>query len=613
MRQTPYWAYLLAPIVVLAIAMLFSSVLGPLYVSIRYSETVIVFQMRSETPKTRLAALRNISRIDTPSAELADELVSFTNTDSSNEVRRAAITALGHLGSKQALSGLATGTLHETLLTSDDNAILDAAVVAVGESASKNRYNEALMLQLAVMISEKRQSWLHSRVSRTLGQIGARQALPNEMFEQLNSFVKDPENEIRNNPAVGALSEIGATSALPIASLEILADVFETDSNLYVRIAIIKALANNVAGFARSVELIRTATNSTDRQLVSAAEVALRGIESDNTFRGREPLELAVDTTEGAKARLSALQMLRSTPIESGDYAAIVALARDPDIDVAVAAIGIFRRLAATPSVPFDRDVLLPQIEWATVHTDAKIRTAAFSSLSTIAVHRRNYPHAPRVATMLDRGASDPDATVRSTVLATSLRAARDGTQGERYLRRGLSDPNPEVRKNIVYWLFSEKTKTRHRQDLIELTLQDTDQSVREAALLEQKKSRSRQSPWWSEIAREWQTGEHTRAALAIATLVTLAAPVFVGGGFLLYFAARFLTYLRQRRWRAVAIVPIVTIWCAACYGMFLLYFIAGHSGNTDVGETAQLIALLWLALGVFTLLGFGLRFFVRR
>jgi hypothetical protein len=46
---------------------------------------------------------------------------------------------------------------------------------------------------------------------------------------------------------------------------------------------------------------------------------------------------------------------------------------------------------------------------------------------------------------------------------------------------------------------------------------------------------------------------------------------------------------------------------------MFLLYFIAGHSGDSDVGKTAQLIGLLWLAIGAFTLLGFALRVFVRR
>jgi hypothetical protein len=347
--------------------------------------------------------------------------------------------------------------------------------------------------------------------------------------------------------------------------------------------------------------------------LISAAEVALRGIESDNTFRGREPLELAVDRTEETEARLLGLPALRSAPLKSDDYAAIVALARDPDVDVAVAAIGIFRRLVAKPSDPFDRDVLLPQIEWAATQPNARIRLAAFSSLSIIAIHRRDYPGAPRVAAMLENGASDPDPKVRLTALAATLRGARSGADAERYLRRGLSDPDPQVRSKISPSLFSERLKISRRQDLIDLALRDPDQSVRDAVLHEQEKSRSRESAWWSGIVRQWRSGEYTRSAMAVATLITIAAPVLIGASFLLYFAARFSTYLRQRRWRAVAIIPLAGISCAACYGMFLLYFIAGYTGDGDVGKTAQLIGLLWLAIGAFTLLGFALRVFVRR
>jgi hypothetical protein len=54
-------------------------------------------------------------------------------------------------------------------------------------------------------------------------------------------------------------------------------------------------------------------------------------------------------------------------------------------------------------------------------------------------------------------------------------------------------------------------------------------------------------------------------------------------------------------------------VWVAASYGMFLLYFMAGHAGGLDTQETLWLAALLWGATALYAAAGWGLYFAVRR
>ncbi len=100
---------------------------------------------------------------------------------------------------------------------------------------------------------------------------------------------------------------------------------------------------------------------------------------------------------------------------------------------------------------------------------------------------------------------------------------------------------------------------------------------------------------------------------MRILTAVTVATPILVCGIFLLFYMARFLTYLRQGRWRAVAAVPVMVVWAASSYGMFMLYFAAGHAGDLDAGETAILASVLWGAIAGYAALGWGLHYAVRR
>jgi hypothetical protein len=53
--------------------------------------------------------------------------------------------------------------------------------------------------------------------------------------------------------------------------------------------------------------------------------------------------------------------------------------------------------------------------------------------------------------------------------------------------------------------------------------------------------------------------------------------------------------------------------WALASYGMFILYFAAGFAGDLDGGEIALLAGILWGAIVVYSTLGWGLHYAVRR
>lgn len=109
------------------------------------------------------------------------------------------------------------------------------------------------------------------------------------------------------------------------------------------------------------------------------------------------------------------------------------------------------------------------------------------------------------------------------------------------------------------------------------------------------------------------RAGEYGKLGISLLAYVTLAAPVLVGIGFLVYYVARLLTYLVQRRWRVAAVLPVAVVWAAASYGMFLLHFVAGHAQRLDGWETFILAAILWSAIALYAGLGWAMHFLIRQ
>ncbi len=608
-RRTPILAIILAPVALYLLMQLFSHALVPLYRGVWHSDTVLKWRLASDEPAIRIKAAKDAGLRRAEDAAVLDELVASLKTDESVEVRKASATALGQLGSHRPLSAEAIQALSTLVLTEPDNAMLSAVIVAVGQSAAENRYADSVIEGIAEISSGKHLAWVYPRAVTALGQIGAAQPLPDTVFAVMNARFTDPQHGGEREDLANAFAEIAKGRHLPVTTLDILAAAFEDEPNGRIRKAILYALAYAADDYPPSITLITAATSDPNGDIASTAENGLRIIEYNRTLANKDPLSVAMNTSEAVETRLSALRIIKSSRIDPAAWERIVALAQDPESRIAVAAVDMFRYMARSADAEFDQRILIPALSRAISDSDPLLRYAAFGALSTISRNRPAYLLAIDFPAQLDAGANDPDPKVRIVVLVILL---RDNEQRAAIIERGMNDPDPYVRRNAVSWLASPETMASQREAFIVEALNDPDPNVRRSAAATQQNWDTRDRAWPVELWRLWRAGERGKVGMRILIAVTVATPVLIGGIFLFYYMARLLTYLQQRRWRAAAVVPVMGTWAAASYGMFMLYFMAAHASNPDAGETAILAGILWGAIAVYTALGWGMHYAVR-
>jgi len=608
-RRTPILAIILAPVALYLLMQLFSHALVPLYRGVWHSDTVLKWRLASDEPAIRIKAAKDVGLRRAEDAAVLDELVASLKTDESVEVRKASATALGQLGSHRPLSAEAIQALSTLVLTEPDNAMLSAVIVAVGQSAAENRYADSVIEGIAEISSGKHLAWVYPRAATALGQIGAAQPLPDTVFAVMNARFTDPQHGGEREDLANAFAEIANGRHLPVTTLDILAAAFEDEPNGRIRKAILYALAYAADDYPPSITLITAATSDPNGDIASTAENGLRIIEYNRTLANKDPLSVAMNTSEAVETRLSALRIIKSDRIDPAAWERIVALAQDPESRIAVAAVDMFRYMARSADAEFDQRILIPALSRAISDSDPLLRYAAFGALSTISRNRPAYLLAIDFPAQLDAGANDPDPKVRIVVLVILL---RDNEQRAAIIERGMNDPDPYVRRNAVSWLASPETMASQREAFIVEALNDPDPNVRRSAAATQQNWDTRDRAWPVELWRLWRAGERGKVGMRILIAVTVATPVLIGGIFLFYYMARLLTYLQQRRWRAAAVVPVMGTWAAASYGMFMLYFMAAHASNSDAGETAILAGILWGAIAVYTALGWGMHYAVR-
>jgi len=437
----------------------------------------------------------------------------------------------------------------------------------------------------------------------------------------MNTSFLDPVHPGERESLANAFTEIAKGGLLPVPTLEILATAFEAESNRHIRIAILFALAHMAADYPPAVDVITAATSdldsdivrTADSDIVRTAEHGLRIVEANRVFADTDPLTLATDKAAPVNERLQGLRVISGSTIDPEAFEPIASLVQDPEIEIAVAALEIIYRLARDPGDDFDRRVLIPALSGAMSNPDPLIRYAAYGALSTISIHRRDYLHAADFPAQLDTGANDPDPKIRVVVLLAMLRAAGGMLQRDLIIERGMTDPDPYVRRMAAGWLGSPRVQTSRRQEFIAQALDDPDPAVRASAAAANKDWGSRKRSWAVTLWQDWQAGERKKVGMTILIAVTVATPILICGIFLLYYLARLLAYLLQRRWRVVAVVVVLSAWVTASYGMIMLYFMAAHIGDADTSEIAIVAAALWGAIGAYTALGWGMHYAVRR
>ena len=608
-RRTPILAIILAPVVLYFMMQLWTHAVMPLQRGVWYSEVVLKWRLASGQPAIRLKAAKDAGMRGAADADVLDELVTALQTDESVDVRKASAISLGQIGSKRPLSADAIQALSALVSTESDNAMLSTAIVAVGQSAAQNRYADSVVERIAEISTEKQQEWAYPRAATALGQIGTAQQLPEAVFAVMNSRFINPQHPGEREDLANAFAEIAKGRLLPLTTLDILAAAFEDEPNRRVRKAILYSLAYTANDYLPSIALVTAASNDPDEDIASTARNGLNIIEYNRTLANKDPLAVAMNTSEPTQTRLNALRIIRSTPIDPAAREHIAALAKDSQTEVAVAAIGMFPNMARSADSDFDKRTLIPALSRAMSNAEPKIRYAAYGALSGISRNRPAYLLVADLPAQLEAGASDPDPKVRVVVLVTLL---RDDDERAAIIERGMQDSDPYVRGNAMGWLALPQTKASQREALIAEALDDPDPNVRRAAAATQQNWETRDRAWPIDLWRLWQAGERGKVGMRVLLVVTVATPVLIGGIFLLYYMARLLTFLQQRRWRAAAVAPVMATWAAASYGMFMLFFMVGHAGTLDAGETAILAGILWGAIAAYAALGWGMHYAVR-
>ena len=613
-RRTPLLAILLAPFALWGLLLLWDMVLRPLTVSIWRGETALELRLASDDPKMREQALRDAMSVQNMDAQRALQILATLRNDPAPEVRSSAGQTLGQIGMRQPLPAKVIQALQEVVLAESDDVTLSAAINALGQAAARTACPEAVVARIAEIFDESHLPWLYVRAAEALGRIGAAQPLPAAVFDRVNTVFSTTEVPGLREELSRTFAGIAGGQRLPAATLELLADALVHERNYRIRVQAVYALAHAGADYPRARELIMAVREDADREVRDAAAGGLGIMEADALYADREPMAVALDRSLPTGTRLKAMGLLKTNSRDPLWREQVLTLAGDDDIQVAAEGLGLFVYIGDAPGEEFDRQRLIPRLTAAMSHADPVVRRAAYGTLSNLFVHNLNYRgRSDAFRPPLDDGAEDPDPGVRVVALVALLETDPGASEYAAIVKRALDDRDPSVRRMVAGWLASPKIATDQRQVLFTQLQQDPDAGVRAAAVSAQQQWEGRKRAWPAELWQRWRAGEQAAVGLAVLTAVTIAAPVAVGLGFLLYFMARLLTCLYQRRWRALAVLAVMAIWVAASYGMFLLYFMAGHAGGLDTQETLQLAGLLWGATALYAVAGWGLHYPVRR
>jgi len=594
--------------------MAWNRVLLPLSVTLWRSETAVRARLAVGGPDMRAKAMREAASAKALHASTVATLLESARSERNPMVRAAALRSLGTIGERQPLPEGATTLFGELILNERDDALLSAALEAAGKAAANNRIDETILRRLAMLLAEERLRWVIPAAIEALGRIGAAQPLPEDVFGVLHArFMQDKRDGEREDLA-RAFAAIAAGQKLPVPVLDALAATLAGERNYRIRAHAVYALARSSAHYPQAQALLATASEDKDRHVRDAVAHSRRVAEAQQLFANRTPMQVALDTTLPVQARLQAMGPLQANRNDAEWRAGVLRLARDGEPRIAAAALELFPHISGGANDPFDKGALIPQLGAAMSHADPQVRRGAYGTLGRLFVTRPGYRDLAReFREQLEAGAQDSDASVRTIALATMMRANPGEAEREAIVKRGLEDADPIVRRSVAGWLGSPKTKTAEREALLARALGDPEAEVRRSAAAAQKQWEARERSWPVKMWNLWQAGEHAKVGLQALTAVTIAAPVLVGFAYFIYFMARLLTYLFERRWRALAVLAVMAAWAAASYGMFLLYFMAGHAGRLDAWQALQLAGLLWLAITLYAAAGWGLHYAVRR
>ena len=405
-----------------------------------------------------------------------------------------------------------------------------------------------------------------------LGQIGFYHGMDDAHITQLTAMAAHKNelgHQIHSAEAAWALKLIGQKRPLPPATLEVLVELMRKGRNANARQRAVSAVSTQLPSTPALADAIEAALDDPDSRVRGAARSVLYKLETAKPTELDQALQLAADEDEPSTRRLRSLQrLLRQAPADDRVRAMAQRMARHED---AVMRAGMASMAGALPDS--EAEALFAG---ALDDADPQVRAAAVS---------------PLIA-----------------------RRAAEGEEAQILLmQRLLGDPAPEVQRNVLVSIRSNELNT----DAVRAALRDMETDdprlARERSTLLDSLKRTSRTP----LQRFWDAALEPRNYGVYAFIAVAGLAVLICVSFLLYFTARCFVYLSARQWRALAALGIVAAWVGASFALGWAFFIGafiagGHNSQPPLGAQLSVVGVLLLLVGVFALLGYGLRLLVR-
>jgi HEAT repeat protein len=405
-----------------------------------------------------------------------------------------------------------------------------------------------------------------------LGQVGFHHGLDDARIARLTGLAayRDPlGNEPHGADAAWALKLVGQRRPLPPETLDVLVELMRHGRDAGTRERAVDAVATQMPSSQSLADAVEAVLEDPDPRVRGAAQSLLHELETRKPADLEQALQLAADENEPSTRRLRALQrLLQQTPADERVRALVGRLARDGD---AVLRAGVVSMGSALP------------------HGEAEALFAA--------------------------GLEDTDPRVRAAaVLPLVARRAAEGEDAQAQLIRTLlGDATPEVQRNVLLAIRVNQLKTEAvRAALRDMEPADARLGQERLALLDTLVRASR-TPFQRFLDAALKPENYG----AFAFTAVAAAAVLLCVPFLFYFVARFFVYLSARQWRALGALGVVAVWVVASFALGWAFFLGvliggGHNSQPPLSAQFMVLGVLLLLVGVYALLGYGLRRLVR-
>jgi HEAT repeat protein len=571
-KRTPALAYLAALIALILVWAAYRPLLHAWYEFQNQppSVTEAVQLLRSQSTERQRQGLASAGRMRPAADEVLTAMADLAFQSADRTLRQQAATQLSGVAQQQALPADVLRRL-PALTPQMDRSLATTYATLIDYAARRQPPPSNAVAFLDELIEQG--DWSAKNVAiLALGQIGFYHGLDDAHIAQLTAMAAQKNelgHQIHSADAAWALKLIGQKRPLPPATLEMLVELMRKGRDAHARQRAVWAISTQLPSVPALTDEIEAALDDPDSGVRGAAQNVLYKLETAKPTDFNQAFQVATDEDEPSTRRLRALQRL---------------LQQNP-ADDRVSAIA---QLMAT-------------------HEDAVLRAGIASMAGALPDSK---------AEALFAGAlDDADPQVRAAAVSPLIarRAAEGAEMQTSLIQQLLGDPAPEVQRNVLVSIRSnELNSDAVRAALRDMETDDPRLAQERSALLDslERASRTPQQRFRDAALEPKNYGVY--AFIAVAGLAVLICVPF-----LLYFAARCFVYVSARQWRALTALGIVAAWVGASFALGWAFFIGafvggGHNSQPPLGAQLIVVGVLLLLVGVYALLGYGLRRLVR-